>query len=144
MTDTATEPSPAAANDTWTQELDELKARYKHVREPVLVALNVLLHDANIALGDAKAQAQMHGVRITAASVDAARRLMERMDAPEPKPTRKTAASTRRPASTASDPETLIRGLVTRLQDQENAEAERLRAAMRKAIAVLQVAVGDR
>jgi hypothetical protein len=60
------------------------------------------------------------------------------------KPARKTPASTRRPASTASDPETLIRGLVAKLQDQENAEADRLRTAMRKAIALMQAAVGDR
>lgn len=140
MTEPATEPSP----DTWTRQIDELKARYKHVREPVLVALNILLHDADIALPDAKAQAQMHGVRITAASVDAARRLMERMEAPEPKLVRKTPAPSRRPASSGNDPEALIRGLVSKLQDQENAEAERLRAAMRKVIAVLQAAVGDR
>jgi len=140
MTEPATEPSP----DSWTRQLDELKARYKHVREPVLAALNILLHDKSIELADAKAQAQMHGIRITAASVDAARRLMARMDAPEPKPARKAPASTRRPATTATDPEALIRGLVTKLQDQENAEAERLRAAMRKAIALLQAALGDR
>lgn len=142
MTDTATEPAHA---DAWTQQLDALKARYRHVREPVLAALNILLHEPNVALDDAKARAQVHGVRITAASVAAARRLIDRMGA-EPKPARKTPAAARRPrpASTATDPEALIRGLITKLKDQENAEAERLRAAMRKAVSVLQAAVGDR
>lgn len=151
MTDTATETLPAPVNDTWTRQLDELKSRYKHVREPILVALNILLHDPNVALDDAKAQAQIHGVRITAASVDAARRLRERMDDGEPaaavrRPTNKPAPASRRAraASTASDPEALIRGLVEKLQVQGNADAERLREAMRKAIAVLQAAMGDR
>lgn len=143
MTDTATQPAHA---DAWTQQLDALKTRYRHVREPVLAALNILLHEPSVDLDDAKARAQVHGVRITAASVAAARRLIDRMDGAEPKPARKTPAAARRPraASTATDPEALIRGLVTKLQDQENAEAERLRAAMRKAVSVLQAAVGDR
>jgi len=151
MTDTATEPLPATGNDTWTRQLAELKSRYKHVREPVLVALNILLHDPGVALADAKARAALHGIRITAASVDAARRLRERMDDPQPaaavrKPTNKPATVSRRAraASPASDPEALIRGLVEKLQGQKSAEAEGLRDAMRKAIAALQAALGDR
>ena len=84
MTNTATEPLPASTSDTWTQQLTQLKTRYKHVREPVLVALNILMHDQNIALDDAKAQANLHGVRITAASINAARTLLSRMEAPTP------------------------------------------------------------
>jgi hypothetical protein len=151
MTDPASEPLPATGNDAWTRQFAELKSRYKHVREPILVALNILLHDPNVALDDAKAQAQIHGVRITAASVDAARRLRERMDDPQPaaavrKPTNKPAPVSRRAGAprSASDPEALIRGLVEKLQGQGNADAERLREAMRKAIAVLQAAMGDR
>jgi hypothetical protein len=37
----------------------------------------------------------------------------------------------------------LVRGVVAKLQGQGNAEADRLRDAMRKAIAVLQAAVGS-
>lgn len=40
------------------------------------------------------------------------------------------------------DAETLVRGFVETLQGQGNAEVERLKDAMRKAIAVLQGAVG--
>ena len=43
----------------------------------------------------------------------------------------------------AVDAEALVRGFVAKLQGQGNAEAERLREAMRKAIAVLQAAVGS-
>jgi hypothetical protein len=41
------------------------------------------------------------------------------------------------------DAEALVRGFVAKLQGQGNAEAERLRDAIRKAIAVLQAAAGS-
>lgn len=154
MTTTATEPIPAT--DTWTAQLEQLKGRYKHVRPPILAALNSLLHNANIADDDAKAQAQMHGVRITAASIRAAKTLLSRMDAaPAATPTRTPKATTaasptptrvpRRPRAPEAglDAESLVRGFVAKLQGQSNAEAERLRTAINKAIAVLQAAAGS-
>src|SRR5687768_17607262 len=98
MTDLASEPIPATAPDSWTAQLNQLKARYKHVRPPILAALNVMLMSPNISVDDAKAQAAMHGFRITAASVNAAKTLLARMDAPQtatPAPT--TAAPTLTP-----------------------------------------------
>ena len=145
---TATETThAAAATDTWNQQLAQLKARYKHVREPVLVALNILMHDQNIALEDAKAQANLHGVRITVASINAARTLLSRMDSPVVStPTAKAepsapvrSARRARPAEPV-DAEALVRGFVAKLRGQGNAEAERLRDGIRKAIAVLQAA----
>jgi hypothetical protein len=144
---TATDSAPAT--DSWAAQLEQLRARYKHVRPPVLAALNILLHDENISIDDAKAQASLHGVRITAASVSAARTLLSRMDGPPtPVAPTTTSAPTRalrrpRPPEKGLDAETLVRGFVAKLQGQGNAEAERLREAMRKAIAVLQGAVGS-
>ena len=148
MTDTIPETIPT---DTWAAELAQLRARYKHVREPILVALNILMHDENVALADAKARAAVRGAKITAASVNAAQRLLARQDAPgkATTPTGTTTtplkvAATARPArqpQPASNAEALIRDVVQKLQGQGNAEAERLRAAMRKAIAALQAAV---
>lgn len=148
MTATATLP----VSDPWTTQLEQLRARYKHVRPPVLAALNILINDQNISVDDAKAQADQRGVRITAASLNAAKTLLSRMDAtPAPAtaakhqvPTSRSTPAPRRPraADAPVDPETLIRGVVAKLQTQGNAETERLRDAMRKAIAVLQAAVG--
>jgi len=76
----ATETAPAT--DSWAAQLEQLRARYKHVRPPVLAALNILVHDQNISMDDAKAHASLHGVRITAASVAAAGTLLSRMDGP--------------------------------------------------------------
>ena len=96
MTDTIHETIPT---DTWTAELAQLRARYKHVREPILVALNILLHDENVALEDAKARAAMRGAKITAASVNAAQRLLARQD--EPREATATTDAAKRLASRA-------------------------------------------
>ena len=73
---TTTETTPT---DTWTDEIAALKARYPHVRDPILAALNLLLTDPNITDDDAKARAAMRGVRITAASMNGARNLLARV-----------------------------------------------------------------
>src|SRR5262245_4242502 len=143
---TAIETAPTS--DSWAAQLEQLRARYKHVRPPVLAALNILIHDQNISIDDAKAQAALHGVRITAASVAAARTLLSRMDGlPTAVAPTTTSAPTRAPRRSRTpekglDAEALVRGFVAKLQGQGNAEAERLREAIRKAIAVLQAAVG--
>ena len=76
MTATATLP----VSDPWTTQIEQLRTRYKHVRPPVLAALNILINDQNISVDDAKAQADQRGVRITAASINAAKTLLSRMD----------------------------------------------------------------
>src|SRR5262245_23803814 len=121
MTATESEPMPTTpTTDTWSQQLAQLKARYKHVREPILVALNILLQDQNITVDDAKARAAQHGVRITAASVSPARTLLSRMDdkpaatraatnGAATQPTRPRPAHRVRPADGAVDADALIR-----------------------------------
>jgi len=152
MTDVAMTESPTAT-DAWTAQFADLKKRFPKVREAILVAKHILMQDTDVTMDDAKARAAMHGVRITAASMNGARRLLDNQggsdaaqDAPAaPKPERKAPKRPARPAprATATDAETLIRSVVGKLQVQANAEADRLRAAMRKAIEVLQAAVGD-
>ena len=119
------------------------------MREPIVVALNILTQNPDISLDDAKSQAQLHGARITAASVAGAQRLLSRQDgllAPTP-PRTKAATTTRRaPRSRKSDAdldvEALIRATAGKIEAQGSAVAGRLREAMRKAIAVLEAAVG--
>ncbi len=144
MTDTAAETLPAT--DPWNQQLDQLRGRYRHARPAVLVALNILLGNPDIAEADAKAHAELHGFRITAASLGAARVLLARMDPVPPaavavsstKPARKT-----RPVEPTNDAEALVRTFVAKLQTQRNGEADRLRDAIRKAVALLQAAIGN-
>ena len=89
---------------------------------------------------------------MTASSVNAAQRLLAPTPATNgaaasPAP-QATAADTRRrrkprAAKAPLDVESLIRQTVGKIQDQGAAEAERLREAIRKAIGVLQEAVGS-
>jgi hypothetical protein len=145
MTDTATVP-----NTEWNTAFLALKARYSKVREPILVALHILMQDPNIALDDAKAQAALHGARITAASVSAAQRLLSRQDGlpaavpTTPKAMPKAPARVRKPAKAAApfDIEQVVRDAVTRISAKGAADVERLRNAMLKAIAVLEAAMG--
>jgi hypothetical protein len=146
----------SAPTDAWTVQLEQLRARYRHVRPPILAALNILILDPSISIEDAKARAALHGVRITAASMASARTLFSRMDsqtlpaaATNAGPVTNTVASTKRETRRARqtdagiDAEALVRGFVAKLQTQGNAETERLREAMRKAVAVLQAALGS-
>ena len=154
MTATETVTSPTT-NDTWTAEMAQLRSRYKAVREPILAALNILNQDPNITDDDAKARAAMRGVRITAASLNGARTLLAKAgSAPEAATpaTEPAAASTptqapQRPARRVRaaeadlDAEALIRQVVGKIQGQGNAEADRLREGIRKALAALQALV---
>lgn len=151
MTDTMTAPESPATG--WNTAFHALKTRYPRVRETVLVALHILSQNPGIALDDAKAQAALHGVRITAASISAAQRLLDRQDGAQgaPAPAKTKARTTpqretgrpRRPrvATANADPEAMLRAVADRIRSQGVAEAKRLRAAVRKAIAVLQAAI---
>ena len=144
MTATETE---TISTDTWAAEMAQLRSRFKTIREPILAALNLLMQDPNITDDDAKARAAMRGVRITIASINGARNLLAKRETAvvaTDAPARPAATTIRRvrPAPAEIDAEGLIRQVVGKLQSQGTAEAERLREAMRKAIATLQAAVG--
>jgi hypothetical protein len=152
MTDLAAEPIPATTLDAWGQQLEQLKQRYRHVRPPILAALNILLSDANVTVEDAKARAALRGVRITAASLNAAKTLLSRMDAPQAAPATAAPTITPPPVPRAPrrqrtpqpplDAEGMIRDLVGRMQSERDSEVQRLKDAVRKAIAALQAVVG--
>ena len=143
---TATDTIPTTSPDAWTQQIEQLRARYKHVRPPILAALNILARNPDISADDAKARASLHGARITAASISAAQRLLARMDSPAV-PAPAAAAPARLPLrmrvkEPALDATAMIQQVVTKLQQQGNVEAERLRTAIQRAIATLQTALG--
>ena len=151
MTATETMTLPAATTDNWNEQLAELKARHPSVRDPILAAMNIMAMDPNITIDDAKAQAALHGVRITAASVNAAVKMLATSQ-PSAAPTVPATAANAEPAPQRQarrvppaagnlDAEALIRQVVGKIQGQGNAEAERLREAIRRAVAVLQAAI---
>jgi hypothetical protein len=95
---------PAASSPT---------SRFPRARRAVQVALRILAEHPGGGLHDAKARAAAHGVRITAASVAAARRLLSRRDevpapaAPGREPARAPSAST--PVAGAEQLEAVVR-----------------------------------
>lgn len=156
MTETELEPIPAdttpsqANAGTWDAAFTALKARYPKAKDSIVFCIHALQTNPEIAIDDLKAKAAMHGIRVTGASVNAAQRLMAPEEprsateaaevAPAPRkrgrPTRTAQA-----AGNGMDAEAMLRQVVAKMQAQSGAEAERLRAAIRKAVAVLQTAV---
>src|SRR5262249_55957970 len=115
---TAADQEIERTNNTVKPTLAQLRERYPHAREAVLAALSILLEDESISAEHAKARAKELGVRITAASVSSAKRLLGQMDVPtasQPATTAPTAATRRTPrprvAEPAKDAEALIKGV---------------------------------
>lgn len=151
---TAIDPIPeSTTTQPWNNLFDELKTRYPKVREPILAALAALMQNPDIGADHAKAVAAANGIRITAASIAAAQRLLSRQDAPTeiapPKDKPAKAVAKARPGRPARRPEAnldveaLIRATAERIQTQGNVEADRLRDAMRQAIAVLEAVLSS-
>ncbi len=157
MTETEMEPfrpTAATATNAWDAAFATLKTHYPRAKDSIVFCVHALRANPEIALDDLKAQALMHGIRITGASVTAAQKLMAGTTTPTAPtaPTAPAAARTQtevatRPArrvratETNVDPAALIQQVVAKLQQQSGADAERLRDAIRKAIAVLQAAM---
>src|SRR5882672_7833863 len=81
---TATEASPAPPA-SWDVEFHRLRAGFPKAKDSILFCIHALQSNESIMLEDLKAQAAMHGIRVTGASVTAARLQMRRgMAAPRP------------------------------------------------------------
>ena len=157
MTELAPEPASTTTTNTstWDAAFAALKARFPKAKDSIVFCIHASQANPAIALDDLKAQAAMHGIRVTAASVTAAQRLLSpeparpprtaRVEMSEPTPAASSARPQRRTRTPSGelDAEAMIRGVVGQIQAESNAELESLRAAVRKAIAVLQAAVGS-
>ena len=150
MTEIQTLPLTTPTDD-WNAQFETLKTRFPKVKPTILFAFSVLESEPDTSIDVLKVMAKAHDIRVTAATVSAARRLLSRNpatdgDATSPAP--KAAAAKprrtrqRRGVQAPLDVEEIIRNAVTKVQSQGDAEAERLRDAMRKVVAVLQEAVG--
>ena len=150
MTETDMIPATTPTDD-WNAQFEVLKTRFPKVKDSIVFAIHALQSNPDIALDDLKAQANLHGIRVTASSVNAAQRLLAPTAAtngastsPAPRATAANPRRRRKPRAAVAplDVESLIRTTVGKIQDQGAAEVERLREAIRKAVAVLQTTVG--
>ena len=153
MTETELEPIPTTKQTnaaSWDTAFAALKAKFPKAKDTIVFCIQALQNNPEVDIEDLKAQAVVHNLRVTAASVNAAKRLMAPPEVDSDKDSEpavpKAAPVTRRTrgpraAETPLDVEDLIRGTVAKLQAQGNAEAEKLREAIRRAVATLQAAV---
>ena len=144
----------APTTNGWDAEFAILKSRFPKVRDTILFCLHALQQNPFILIDDLKAQAEMHKLRVTTASLAGARRLLEKQDQPAvtTNGTTNTAAlaatsapqarRTRQPrVQDGLDIEGVMRAAVGQIQRQGDARVEQLRKAIGKAIELLQGAL---
>jgi len=150
VTSTELSPSeqPVASPASWDVEFHRLRARFPRAKDSILFCIHALQSNEGIALDDLKAQASMHRIRVTGASVTAAR-LQMRRGVPGARPSSETAPEVREPRAkrpelvdATNDPGELVQRLVEQMQLKAEVEALRLRQAIRSVIAVLREALG--
>lgn len=152
MTETEIETVPTTTTtDDWDAQFAALQTRFPKVRDTILFAFYVLQSEPDTSLDVLRAMARPHDLRVTKATVNAARRLFDRNPAtgggragPAPKTVAAKPRRTRqrRAPQAPLDVDALIRNTVAKVQPQGTADADRLRDAIRQAIAVLETAVG--
>lgn len=151
MTTTASETTNPATPDPadWNAKTQDLQARFPGNKDSILFAIHALQQDPDATVDQIKAQAGLHEIRVTAATVGAAKKLLAPVPAASAHTTAADATPARqrpvrrvRPAPADLDPTVLIQHAMDTLRAQGAAEVERMRGAMQKAIAVLQAAAG--
>jgi hypothetical protein len=149
MTTTEAQPQPTTDDNanTWPAEFPVLKNRFAGKKDSILFCIHALQATPEIKIEDAKQQAATHGIRVTAASLNAAKTLLDpkgNTAAPRPRPAAQGhAGRPQRPRANDVDAEALIRGVVEKIEQQGNVLAERLKATVRKAIAMLEAVVAS-
>jgi len=164
-------PAPAGSSP-WDIEFDRLRQRFPGAKPPVLFCIHALQQRPDVALLDLKAQAAMHGVKVTNSAWDQARQLLA-PPAAEAQPrslqvTRDPTTTPRQPAPTAQSAPTatpattqakavlvaadaaegpverMTRFVIAALQAAGEAKAEQLRCAIHEALTVIGAALdGD-
>lgn len=151
MTELDTKAVPAST-DTWDGILDSLRRRYPGQRDSVLFCIYKLQQNPDLTLRDFRAEADLHGIAMAGRSLHSARLLLGLTKA-EPKAAALPAdlvpplepRARRRPRRASAEPaasiEDQVLAAVRQIQTAAGHDAERLRGAIRQAIAILQQAL---
>lgn len=144
----------AASTDTWDGILDSLRRRYPGQRDGVLFCIYKLQQNPDLTLRDFRAEADLHGIPMAGRSLHSARQLLG-LTKPEPKAAPSPVdlvpplepRARRRPRRPDAEPaasiENQVLDAVRQIQTAAAQDAERLRGAIRQAIAILQQALGN-
>lgn len=153
MTDTQALSTPIelpAPTNAWDEQFQRLRARFPGTKDTILFCVQALMQGVHVAIDDLKAQAQMHGLRITAASLNAANKLLS----PQPKKVAAkvghasaaaplTSRGQRLPGSApmAAGVEGLIRQVVELVQRQSDVRAATMQKAIKDALRIIDEAL---
>lgn len=141
-----TEPQPAPASlDTWEDVLAALRRRYPGQKDSVLFCIHKLQADPHLTLRDFRDEAALHRIPMAGRALHSARVLLGLE--PGAKSATRPVAVPPRPARTepadGASIENRVVAAVRQIQDAAGAEAGKMRAAIRQAIAILQRALGE-
>ncbi|HZN37394.1 MAG TPA: hypothetical protein VFD82_01250 [Planctomycetota bacterium] len=147
-----TDPEAAPpTTDTWEGILEALSRRYPGQKHSVLFCIYKLQQNPDVALRDFRAEAELHGIPVGGRTLHAAKELLglNKPPATSTAPAAETApaTATQRRRQRAGEPEgsgsieSKVLAAVRQIQSNAGAEAEQLRAAIRRAITILQQAL---
>lgn len=150
---TELEPNAPAA-DSWEAILDGWRRRYPGQKDSVLFCLHKLEQNPDLTLRDFRDEARLHGIPVAGRSLHSARLLLGITKAPPAAPPEPDDAPVTVPATArrrrsregevdGDSIEDQVVAAVRKMQSVASSENERLRAAMRQAITLLQRALGD-
>ena len=146
------QPDQRHRRSSWHSQFAELRSRFPGTKDSVLFCIHALQQDPGIQVDDLKAQAGMHGFRVTTASVAAAQRLLApagpaaaptpRADQLAAEPGNRVRRSRIRKPEPQVDLETMLRQVVAKASETGVAKVAKMRAAIQRSIEVLRAAVG--
>ncbi|HEU4419267.1 MAG TPA: hypothetical protein VFT55_10030 [Planctomycetota bacterium] len=145
-----TDPEAAPpTTDTWEGILDALSRRYPGQKNSVLFCIYKLQQNPDVALRDFRAEAELHGIPVGGRTLHAAKELLglNKPPAASGAAAETTPATPARRRQRAGEPgtgdsiESKVLAAVRQIQSNAGAEAEQLRDAIRRALAILQQAL---
>ncbi len=138
------EPTPAPL-DSWEAILEAMRRRFPGQRDSVLFCIHKLQQNPDLTLRDFRAEAELYGIPMAGRALHSARALLGIGDA-RPAPARsraKVTAESEPEPDEAGSIENRVVAAVRQIQSAAGAEAERMRAAIQKAITILQQAIDE-
>ncbi len=151
MTDTEASSSPAASD--WKTTVLALRERFSGQKDSVLFCLHKLEQDAGVGLADLRDEAAALGIPMAGRALHSAKVLLGMATTKPRRPKAAAQPALAQPAVTKSAAkmqaadgsaiEEQVLSAVRKIQSAAGAEADRMRAAIREAVRVLQDALDD-
>ncbi len=128
--------APKPPTSAWDTQFARLRERFRGVKDTILFCVHAIQSGADADIDDLKAQAQLHGLRITGASLNAARRLILGGDArPATRTIAPSQAAPRRARQIEGRSQPMVAGALS--QEESNKKLAAMRGAMEEALSII-------